>query len=131
MGLGESSDAISRTSVPLARDATSNIEALEAYFAGVAAEAGGHPQDAIAALQRAVALEPKFTQAWLKLAALYSDEHAEVGAVEAATHAREASVGTSNRTKLLAEASYQLHATADYPHALGVLDQIAASYPLG
>ncbi len=130
IGLGEASDGIGRTSVPLARDATSNIEAFEDYAAGVNARAVGRSLDAMTSLQHAVQVEPRFTQAWLQLAEIYQGEHAEVAAADAASHAKDASVGSSDRTKLLAEASYQMNATGDLPRALALLDQIAGSYPL-
>ena len=130
LGLGERSETFGRTSLPLARDATANVEALQAYVAGVRAVAAGHPADALTALQHAAALDPKFTQAWIRLADLYRDAGAEVAAADAAKRARDASAGASDRTRLLAEASYQLNATGDYPQALQVLDQVGTSYPL-
>jgi eukaryotic-like serine/threonine-protein kinase len=130
IGLGEPGDEVTRTSVSLARDATANVEALEAYATAAAAESNGHLLDAIAAFQHAVSLEPRFTQAWLRLAGIYRGMRAEVAAAGAATHARDAAGNASDRTKLLAQASYELNATGDYLHALALLDQLAASYPL-
>ncbi len=130
VGLGEPEDVVARSSVPLARDATSNIEALQAFVAGMAADGNGRNPEAIAALQHAVELQPTFTQAWLRLASIYRKEHAEIAAAEASSHARSVSSGASSRTTTLAAASYELDATADYPRALALLDQLGASYPV-
>src|SRR6185312_8030940 len=130
LGLGEQAETFGRTSLPLAREATANVEALQAYVAGVRAAAVGRPTDALTALQRATALDPKFTQAWIRLADLYREAGAEVAAADAAKQARDASSGASDRARLLAEASYQLNATGDYPQALQVLEQVSRGYPL-
>jgi len=130
LGLGEKSETFARTSLPLARDATANVEALRAYVAGLGAATGGRPMDALPALQHATELDPKFTQAWVRLADLYREAGAEVAAADASRHARDASAGAGERTRLLAEASYDLNATGDYPQALKVLEQVGASYPL-
>jgi len=130
VGLGESNAMFARTSFPLARDATANVDALQAYVAGGAAAANGRPMDALTALQHATTLDPNFAQAWIRLAELYREAGAEVASADAATRARDASAGTGERTRLLAAASYELNATGDYPAALKALDQVAKSYPL-
>lgn len=128
--LGESSDAVAESSVPLARDASSNVEALEAYAAGEAAIAAGKPADSIASYERATSFDPQFTQAWIRLADLYSATHAELASVDAATRARDTSPGSSDRVHTLAAMSYALRASGDLIEASGLLDQVAKSFPL-
>jgi tetratricopeptide (TPR) repeat protein len=130
IGFGEPTETVTRSSVSLARDATANVAALQAYVEGTAAEASAQPMDAIAAFQRAVSVDPKFTQAWMRLANVYRDAGAETAATDAAGHARDGSVGAEERTRLLAQVNYEVDATGDYPQALKLLDQAGASYPL-
>ncbi len=127
--LGESSDSVARTTVPLSKEATSNLDALESFASGTNLEVAGTPAEAILAFQHAVALEPHFTQAYLRLAALYRDQHAELAAAHAATEAQANSTTAGARTQWLAQASMSMLAAGDYGHAAEVLKQLLAVYP--
>lgn len=129
-GLGESSDSIGQNTVPLAQEATSNIDALQAYVVALRADTAGQAEDAIIGYQRALSSEPKFTQASLRLAELYRTLHADVAARAVAAQARDGAAHASERTRLLADAGYQTYATADYPQALALLTQVTDKFPL-
>jgi len=127
--LGETGDSIGRDSVPLSREATSNLEALQAYATGDALKGSGQIDEAMFAFQRAIGLEAKFTQAYIELADIYRQQHAEVAAAKAATNAQDYAVGTSERTQSLAQASYALNALRDYAQAISTLQQLGSRYP--
>ena len=128
-GLGESGDSIGRDSVPLSREATSNLDALEAYATGDSLKGSGRMDDAMFAFQRAIGLEPRFTQAYIELADIYRQQHAEVAAAKAATSAQDFAAGAGERTQALAQASYALNALGDYAQAVGTLLQLGSKYP--
>jgi serine/threonine protein kinase/tetratricopeptide (TPR) repeat protein len=128
-GLGESGDSIGRDSVPLSREATSNLDALEAYATGDSLKGSGRMDDAMFAFQRAIGLEPRFTQAYIELADIYRQQHAEVAAAKAATKAQDFAAGAGERTQALAQASYALNALGDYAQAIGTLLQLGSKYP--
>ncbi len=67
--LGESLAAIDRTSEPLEKVATSNLDALRTYGLALKAHANGRFADADQLLLHAVELDPTFASAWLRLAA--------------------------------------------------------------
>ncbi len=127
--LGENGDDVRNSSVPLAQEATSNPEALQSYSAGQAFDAGGRTLDAINAFERAVTLEPKFTQASLELTELFRQQHADLAAADAATQARNGSALASERTRSLAAVSYEVCVTGNMPQALTLLEKLAAAYP--
>lgn len=129
VGLGEPGDDVRRRTVSLRRDASANVEALQAYVTGQASASAGKTADAVASMQHAVLLDANFTQAWIVLARLYDGEHAELAAIDAATHARDSDADTSDRTKLLAEICFALRGEGDLTHAQTLLDQFAAQYP--
>ncbi|MEL7059923.1 MAG: protein kinase [Acidobacteriota bacterium] len=70
--LGESAAQIQRDSNPLERVTTANIEALEAYTAGVGLMEEGESEEALPFFQRAVELDPSFAMAHAKLIVIYS-----------------------------------------------------------
>lgn len=82
--LGESVDAISNSTLQLERVTTTNFDALKAYSLGMHAASAGDIQDAVSLFERAINLDPEFSMAHAKLAALYA---AAIGDAEkAAVH---------------------------------------------
>ncbi|MEG1681580.1 MAG: putative peptide modification system cyclase, partial [Stenotrophomonas sp.] len=63
--LGEAADELGRTSLPLPRVATSNLDALHAYAMGVDAYAEYRHEDALAYLEQAEKLDPDFAAAYM------------------------------------------------------------------
>lgn len=127
--LGESGDSIGRASAPLSREATSNLDALQAYATGDALKGSGQIDDAMFAFERAIGLEPRFIQAYIELADIYRQQHAEAAASRAATKAQDFSSGAGARTQALAQATYALNTLGDYPQAITVLQQLCSNYP--
>jgi len=127
--LGETGDSIGRDSVPLSREATSNLDALQAYATGDTLKGSGQMDDAMFAFQRAIALDSRFTQAYIELADIYRQQHAEVAAAKAATNAQDYTAGAGERTQALAQASYALNAQGDYAQAINALQQFGGRYP--
>jgi eukaryotic-like serine/threonine-protein kinase len=118
-----------QSSVPFEAEATANVKALHAFAEGEAAAHGGRTNEAMAAYQRAVSLDPKFVQGQMELAWLYRAEKAEVSAANAATLARDASGSASDKVKLLAQFCYEMNASADYAHAVETIRDYSARYP--
>lgn len=127
--LGEHGDSIQANSLPLTREATSNLEALKAYASGEQFEAAGRPFDAMYAFQHAITLEPRFVQAHLRLAEVYRRQHAELSEASEAAQAQSNAGATSVRTRLLAQAAVTADAQGDYPQAATLLQQLKAGYP--
>ena len=127
--LGESGDSIGRDSVPLSREATSNLDALQAYATGDALKGSGQIDDAMLAFERAIGLEPRFIQAYIELADIYRQQHAEVAAARAATKAQDYAASAGRRTQAMAQATYALNTLGDYAQAITVLQQLCNNYP--
>jgi eukaryotic-like serine/threonine-protein kinase len=128
--ISEDTRAERRGSVPLAQEATESIDALHAYAVGEAARQNGKTEDAVAAYQQAVVIDPKFVQAQIRLAWLYGSEKAEVASANAAELARNGSAKNSDKVKLLAKFCYEMNASGDYDQALQTSRKYAALYPL-
>ena len=93
--MSDESKTEKRNSVPLEKEATTNVDALHAYAVGEAARQSGRTGDAFAAYRQAVALDPKFAQAQMRLSWLYDLEKAEVASASAAEIARDAAAKAS------------------------------------
>ncbi len=126
--MGEDS-ASTGTSVPLEREATGNLNALHAYAVAEATMQQGHVVDAMEGFRRAVELDPKFTQAQMRLAWLYSAEKAEVASASAAGLAMDASRDADDKVKLLAKFCYEMNASSDYSKAAATIRQYTERYP--
>ena len=127
--MGEAGDAIAKSDVPLRRDGTADIDALHALALAEAATPGGHWLDALAYYQKAAALEPKFAQAQIGLAWAYRREHAEAAAADAARAAQGDAQESSERTRMLAQYTYEINASGDYTRALAVIRDFNKQYP--
>jgi serine/threonine protein kinase/tetratricopeptide (TPR) repeat protein len=126
---GEGGDSIARTHVPLAQEATSNLEALHDFAVGNTLLDSGHSLQAIYEFQQAVALDPKFTQAQLRLVDLYRGLQAETAAQDAARQALDGTGNASDRTRLLAQFAYETNVSFDYARATAIVRQLLASNP--
>jgi serine/threonine-protein kinase len=123
---GESRTSINQTKNPLAREGSGNIAALALFADGESLVAAREPVDAAAELQQAVTLDPQFVQAHLELAWLYRRLRAETAAAAAARTALAVSSAVSQRTRTLAQASYELNTSGNYPKATALLRQLTA-----
>ncbi|HXX45674.1 MAG TPA: protein kinase [Candidatus Acidoferrales bacterium] len=70
--LGESAASLQAYDTPLDKITTSSLDALQAYTVGTKAAISVDPGTAISSLQRAVALDPNFAQAYANLGLAYS-----------------------------------------------------------
>ena len=128
-GLGESSDEINKSDLPLSKEATNNLDALHAYMTGSKMFSTGYYSDAMHAFERAHLADEHFSQAYTKLADLLTRQRAYKEAGIAAAQARSAAVNASDRTRLLAEASYELQTLGDSPRAAALFQQVLTAYP--
>lgn len=127
--LGESHDFLSHTTTPLGKDASANLDALLAFGSGAKLQAVGNSTDAILAFQHAASLDPRFTEAYLRLAGLYRERHAGVAAAHAADQAQINSGSASPRTRALAQATYAMDASEEYGQAIDLLIHSLGTYP--
>jgi serine/threonine-protein kinase len=131
-GLGESGDAVSRTSVPLSKEASSNLDALNDFYTGeTLMNSGGSASyvAAMAAFVNAWAADSHFPQAQMALAEMFRRQRAPKSAAQAAQLAVDAATTASERTRLLAQASYALDGSGNIPRAAALLQQVLATYP--
>jgi serine/threonine protein kinase/tetratricopeptide (TPR) repeat protein len=127
--LGESGDSIQKADVALRHEGTANIEALHAVALAEAAKPYGRSADVLAYYQKAASLDPRFPEAQIGLAWAYRDQYAEVAAADAARLAQEAIENASDRTKLLAQYTYEMNASGDYNRALAAVRQVLTTLP--
>jgi len=121
--------ARARESVPLAQEATGNIDALHEYALAETAMHEGRTRDALTAYRWAASLDPKFIEAQMRLAWLYRAQKAEVAAANAARLAENAAAHASDRVKLLAHFCYLINVNADYAQAQRTIRQYVARNP--
>lgn len=126
--MGEDS-ASTAAAIPLEHEATANLEALHAYATAETAIQQGRVVDAMAGFRRAIGLDPKFIQAQIRLAWLYSAEKAEVASASAAGLAMDASGDADDKVKLLAKFCYEMNASGDYSKAAATIRQYTERYP--
>jgi serine/threonine protein kinase/tetratricopeptide (TPR) repeat protein len=126
---GEPRSSIDANSIPLASEASSNLAAVQLYADAESLIAARQPLEALADLQRAVGLDPKFIQAHVRLAILYQRLRAETAAADSARLALAASSQASERTRTLVQAVFEREATGDYPHATALLRHLISIYP--
>jgi eukaryotic-like serine/threonine-protein kinase len=127
--LGETPDSVAHANIPLQHEATADLRALNAYALGEAARLAGRTDDAIAAYRSAVAFDPKFFQAQLRLAWLYREAHAELAAADAARSAADAPGPASNYTQLLAQYTFELIVQGNLERAEAAIRKLLTSYP--
>jgi len=118
-----------RKNIPLEYEGTANVDALHEYVLGEEAMGSGHAEDALTAYQQAVALDPKFAQAQMRLAWLDREQGAEIASAKAAELAREGSAHASDRVRRLATFCYEMNVSGDYGKALKTIQQYVARYP--
>jgi serine/threonine protein kinase/tetratricopeptide (TPR) repeat protein len=127
--VSEDGRAEARESVPFDQDATGNVDALHAFAVGEAALRNGRIEDALKAYQTSVTLDPKFTQAQIRLAWLYREEKAELASLDAAKLAKVAAVHASDKVKMLAQFCYEMNAVGDDTKAAATIRQFVTKYP--
>ncbi len=126
---GEQRESLERSSNPLAREATTSLEALRAFSQGEEALGNGRILDALRSYQRAAALDSGFVQVHLRLSQLYQQERAELAAAEAAKLAVASSGASSDRIRALAQYEFQMNVAGDYVRASAIIKLVIAQNP--
>jgi serine/threonine protein kinase len=129
VSLGEPRASVDATSTPVASEASANMAAVQLYAQAEALLAAREPIGAVAQLQQAISLDPKFTQAHFQLAILYQQLRAETAAAESARLALTAAGSAGERTRALIQAAFERESTGDYIHASALLRTLIAVYP--
>ncbi len=128
---GEASDAVTQSSTPLAREGSSNLDALNAYTQGTMTAARGALTTAITSLDHATTSDPHFVRAWLQLAQIYRDQRSPAAAASAATAAQASSAQSSPRLQQAAAASVALNASGNLGAAISAAQQMLTAFPNG
>jgi serine/threonine-protein kinase len=126
--MGESRDSISQADVPLATEATRNLDALASYFQGQAALQQGMTTAALAYFERAVSLDAGFALAEVRLAALYREQLSELRSAAAARQAA-AAKQTSERVRMLAQFRNAVDSDGDLETGLLLMQRFIQLYP--
>ncbi|MGI8820352.1 MAG: tetratricopeptide repeat protein [Chthoniobacterales bacterium] len=125
----------------MAEKPTGNMAAYDAYLRGIDfdSRAGQTEEDqkkAIAALEEAVRLDPRFTNAWARMARVHANLYfLQIDASEARKQAARTAAETARRLDpaapetLLANAYYRYHIERDYAGARELFEQIAHEMP--
>jgi serine/threonine-protein kinase len=127
--VSEGGRTAAKTTIPLVREASGNVDALHAYAQGEAAIQNGSAGEAIAAYQQAATLDPGFTQAQVRLAWLDRTQKAELEAADRAKLGLAASAHASDKVKLLAQLCYEINVSRDYSRAVETMRQYVGRYP--
>jgi eukaryotic-like serine/threonine-protein kinase len=127
--VGEPRASIDDAGTPLDREGTANLAALQFFSHAQVLISTHEPVAAVADLQQAVALDPRFIQAHLQLAGLYRQLRAETSASDSARLALAAADGASQRTRTLTQATYEIETSGDFLRASALLRQLLSTYP--
>jgi eukaryotic-like serine/threonine-protein kinase len=127
--LGEAQASISNYDVPLAAARTSSFDALHAYSEGAWLAAQGKVVDAIPLYDQAIALDPKFAQAYLGLAQAYFGARQYLEDAQAMTKAYALRSMVSAREQLFITYRYNYVVTKDDVAALQSLKALVRIYP--
>jgi serine/threonine protein kinase/tetratricopeptide (TPR) repeat protein len=126
---GEPRSSVDASSIPIETEASPNLLAVQHFYDAQSLLSAREPVDAIADLQQAVSLDPKFVQANLLLANVYRQLRAETAAANAANLAVAAAGSAGERTRTLAQAEYEIETTGDFPRATTLLRHLVSAYP--
>jgi serine/threonine protein kinase/tetratricopeptide (TPR) repeat protein len=129
LGSGEQHASFDASSVPISREGTASLAAWQLFNQAQGLVFTHEPVAAVADLQQAVTLDPKFVQAYLSLTAVFHQLRAETAASDSARLAAAASDGSGERTRNLAQATYELETNGDLPRAAEVLHHLVSRYP--
>ncbi len=118
---GESDSSIRASALPLSREATVNLQALQLLDQGTLALAARQTLKAVQLYQQAAAADPQFAEVQMRLAVLYRRQRAEVASAEAARLALAAAQSASERTRTFAQYEYEMDTTGDFVRAASVI----------
>ncbi len=127
--VGEDGDSITRTSNPLSREGSGNLEALHAFAMADAARLGGKTLDALTLYAQATALDPRFVQAYLREVPVYRKLRAETAAANAARLALAGAENVGERTRAMAQYEYEMNTSGDYIRAASIIRHLLTLAP--
>ncbi len=125
--LGESLDSIGKSSKPLEKVTTDNIDALRAYSLALEAREQSRFTDAQALLEQAVALDPDFALAYVSIGTLKYNTNDNPGANRYFDLAQSKRSRLSNREALILDAVRTMNESPE--HMLGKWKLLATIYP--
>ncbi len=126
---GESEPSIHDSALPLSREASVNLQALQLLHQGNLALAGRQTLPAMQLYQQAAAADPHFADVQMRLAVLYRRQRAEVASAEAARLALAAAQNASERTRTFAQYEYEMDTTGDFARAASVIRNFLSRSP--
>ena len=127
--LGESGASVSSHNVPIEDATTPSLEALKAYTEAAARRAGGNEMDAIALLERAIAIDPQFALAYTTLASVYGGLGEPGRSEKFARLAYEHRDRVTERERLFIAYQYHERTTGDQLKTREALEVWKSTYP--
>jgi eukaryotic-like serine/threonine-protein kinase len=127
--LGESGASLARNNVSIEEATTPSLEALKAYTEAVARRAAGAEVDAVALLERAIAIDPQFALAHTTLSSIYGGFGETGQSEDYARLAYEHRERVSERERLFITYQYHDRVTGDQLKAREALEVWKRTYP--
>src|SRR5208282_163461 len=127
--LGESLSTVKKFNTPLEQASTTSLDALQAYSMAWKNMAGGDRPAAVAFLQRATRLDPKFAMAYALLGVNYSRSGESGLGAENTRKAYELREQVSEHERLHIEANYYYFVTGDLEKSRQSSELWAQAYP--
>ncbi len=127
--LGTSSDELKHAQ-SLSQAMTSNLEAYRCYSLALEKAESLHNKDAVALLEKAIALDPRFAMAYARIGYVFAVRWNQTDRAKPYLEkAFQLSERLTDKDKLLITAWYEI-ANVDYPAAIRSYRKITANYPL-
>ena len=127
--LGESGASLARNNVSIEEATTPSLEALKAYTEAVARRAAGAEVDAVALLERAIAIDPQFALAHTTLSSIYGGFGETGQSEDYARLAYEHRDRVSERERLFITYQYHDRVTGDQLKTREALEVWKRTYP--
>lgn len=127
--LGESGASLARNNVPIEEATTPSLDALKAYTEAVNRRAAGAEGEAVALLERAIAIDPQFALAHTTLSSVYGGFGETGRSEEYARLAYDLRDRVSERERLYITYQYHDRVTGDQLRAREALEVWKRTYP--
>jgi tetratricopeptide (TPR) repeat protein len=127
--LGESLNSVQRYDTPMERASTASLDALRNLSQAAAARARGADAQAITLLNRAIALDPEFPLAHIRLSAIYSVAGEFEVSAQYARRAYEHRQHVGGRERLAIEHAYYKRVTGELDKGIATLQAWKEIYP--